>query len=130
MKLIGRWVLTIVALFVAAILIPGIRVEGTAWIAFAVMAVVLGLVNAIVRPILKLLTCPLVILTLGLFTLVINGATLLLASSLANNVFGVGFYVDGFGPALLGAIIVSVVSIVLNAFIKDDDDHKDRHHRD
>ena len=73
------------ALFLAAFLIPGIRVEGNAWIAYAVMAVILGLVNAIVRPILKLLTCPLIVLTLGLFVLVINGVTLWLALRWSGN---------------------------------------------
>jgi len=120
MKLIGRWVLTIVALFVAAIVVPGIHVEGTAWIAFAVMAVALGLVNAIVRPILKLLTCPLIALTLGLFTLVINGVTLYLAAALTQWL-GFGYYVDGFWPAFLGALIVSVVSVIGSVLFREDD---------
>jgi putative membrane protein len=122
MKLIVRWLITVVALVIAAFVVPGIRVDGgSAWIAYAVMAVVLGLVNAIVRPILKILTCPLRILTLGLFTLVINGVTLWLAGWIASDVIGVGFYVDGFIAAFLGAIIVSLVSMVGNLFIKDDD---------
>ena len=125
MKLIGRWVLTIVALFLAAFLVPGIRVEGTAWVAFAVMAVVLGLVNAIVRPILKLLTCPLIILTLGLFTLVINGVTLYLAAGITQRL-GFGYFVDGFWPAFLGALIVSIVSVIGSMLFKDDDDKKRR----
>lgn len=131
MKLIIRWAISAFSLFVAAWAVPGIVVDdGRGWVVYAAMAVILGLVNAIIRPLLHLLTCPLIMLTLGLFTLVVNGLTLLLASSLANNVFGVGFYVDGFWPALVGAIIVSVVSIVLNAFVKDDDKRKDRHQRD
>jgi putative membrane protein len=112
-----------VALFVAAIVVPGIRVEGTAWVAFAVMAVILGLVNAIVRPILKLLTCPLIILTLGLFTLVINGVTLFLAARITQGL-GAGYYVDGFIPAFLGALIVSVVSVIGSALFKEDDDRR------
>jgi putative membrane protein len=84
------------------------------------MAIILSLVNALIRPLLKLLTCPLILLTLGLFTLVINAITLLLASSLANRLFEVGFYVDGFWPALWGALIVSVVSVVLSVFVKDE----------
>jgi putative membrane protein len=96
MKLLIRWVISGLALFVAAWLVPGIAVEGDGWVVYAVMAVILGLVNAIVRPLLKLLTCPLILLTLGLFVLVINGITLWLASSLAVNWFNVGFYVDGF----------------------------------
>ena len=131
MKLIIRWAISALSLFVAAWLVPGIVVDdGRGWVVYAAMAVILGLANAVIRPILKLLTCPLVLLTLGLFTLVINAVTLLLASALANNVFGVGFYVDGFWAAFVGAIIVSVVTIVLSAFVKDDDDHREQHHRE
>jgi putative membrane protein len=119
MKLLIRWVIVAVSLFVAAWLVPGIRVEGNAWLIFAVMAVILGLVNAIVRPILAFLTCSLVIFTLGLFLLVINALTLWLASSIAVNWFHVGFYVDGFWAAFLGALIVSIVSVILSAFVRD-----------
>jgi putative membrane protein len=121
MKLLVRWVVTGLALFVAAWLVPGIEVEGTAWVAFALMAIILGLVNAIVRPVLKLLSCPLIIVTLGLFVLIINAATLWLSAWIANRL-GIGFYVDGFWAALLGALIVSTVSIILSAFVKDEDD--------
>lgn len=92
------------------------------------MAVILSLVNALIRPLLKVLTCPLILLTLGLFTLVINAVTLLIASAIANRVFGVGFYVDGFWPALWGALIVSVVSVILNAFVRDDSERAERRH--
>jgi len=121
-KLLIRWVITALALFVAAWLVPGIRVEGVAWAVYAVMAIILGLINATVRPILKLLTCPLILLTLGVFVLVINGFTLLLASSIAVNWFNVEFYVDSFWAAVLGAVIVSVVSVVLSAFVREDED--------
>jgi putative membrane protein len=122
MKLLIRWVIAGLALFAAAWLVPGIHIEGTAWIIFAAMAVILGLVNAIVRPLLKLLTCPLILLTLGLFVLVINGVTLWLASAIAVNWFHVGFYVDGFWPAFLGALIVSIVTVILSVLVKEDDD--------
>src|SRR5579863_7501346 len=102
MKLLIRWAITAFSLFVAAWLVPGIRVEREAWAIFAVMAVILGLVNAIIRPVLKLLSCPLIILTLGFFVLVINGITLWLASSIAVSWFHVGFYVSGFWAAFLG----------------------------
>jgi putative membrane protein len=129
MKLIIRWAISALALFVAAWLVPGIRVDDSrGWLVYAAMAVILGLVNAIIRPILKLLTCPLILLTLGLFTLVINAVTLLLSSALANQVFGMGFYVDGFWPAFWGSIIVSAVSIVLNVVVKDED-KKDKKRR-
>lgn len=120
MKLLIRWAITSLSLFVAAWLVPGIRVAPEGWIIFAVMAVILGLVNAIIRPILKLLSCPLIIVTLGLFVLVINGITLWMASGIAVRWFHVGFYVDGFGSAFLGALIVSFVSVVLTALVGDE----------
>ena len=136
MKLLVRWVIVSVALFAAAWIVPGIRVEGTAWIIYAVMALILGLVNATVRPLLKLLTCSLVILTLGLFTMVINGATLWLASWIAVNWLNVGFYVEEFqmgnlyvGPfwtAFLGALVVSIVTVILSALVKEDKKDKDK----
>jgi putative membrane protein len=131
MKLLIRWIVTSLALFVAAWLVPGITVDGSGWIIYAIMAVILGLVNAVVRPLLKLLTCPLILLTLGLFVLVVNALTLWLASSIAVKWFRVGFYVDGFWSAFLGALIVSVVSVVLSSLLgdKDEDEWKPRRDR-
>jgi putative membrane protein len=119
MQLLIRWAITSLSLFVAAWLVPGIQVQSNAWTIFAAMAVILGLVNAIVRPVLKLLSCPLILLTLGLFVLVINGLTLWLASAIAVNFFHVGFYVNGFAPAILGALVVSVVSVILNLLVRE-----------
>jgi len=120
MKLLIRWLVTSVALVVAAWLVPGIRVEHDAWTVFAGMALILGLVNAVVRLLLKLLSCPFIILTLGFFVLVINGITLWLASAIAVRWFHVGYHVDGYWPAFLGALIVSVVSVILTALIGED----------
>ncbi|MCJ7737165.1 MAG: phage holin family protein [Anaerolineae bacterium] len=117
-----RWIIAALALFVAAWIVPGIRVEGVAWVVYAVMAIVLGLINAVVRPVLKLLTCPLILLTLGVFVLVVNGITLLLASWIAVNWFDVYFYVDSFWAAVLGAAIVSVVTVILSVFVREDED--------
>ena len=121
MKLILRWLIIAISLYVAVLIVPGITVEGDAWVAFSVMAIVLALVNAVVRPVLKLLSCGFIIITLGLFVFVINAGTFLLASNIAQNVFNVGFYVDGFWPALFGSIIVSIVSIVLSSILIDED---------
>ena len=120
MKLLLRWLISAVSLYVAVLIVPGISVEGTAWIAFTVMALVLGLVNALVRPILKLLSCGFIIITLGLFVFVINAGSFMLASTIAQNWFGIGFYVDSFGAALLGSIIVSVVSVILSSILIED----------
>jgi len=118
MDLLIRWAIASFSLVVAAWLVPGIRVEGNAWVVYAVMAVILGLINAVVRPILKLFSIPLIILTLGLFLLVINGITLWLASAIAVHWFHVGFYVEGFWSAFLGALIVSIVSVILSALFR------------
>jgi len=123
-KLLLPWLINGVALYVAAELVRGIDVKG-GWPALAVMALIFGLVNALIRPVLKLLTCPLIILTLGLFTLVINALMLQLASWLGRQ-FGLGFYVAGFWPAFWGALVISLVSFVLNLLIGDEDEDKKR----
>lgn len=121
MKILIRWAIIAFSLFVAAWIVPGIEVEGNGWVVFALMAVILALVNAFVRPILKVLTCPLIFLTLGLFTLVINGLTLWLSSWIAVNWLNVGFHVRDFWAALFGAVIVSIVSVVLSSVLRDRD---------
>ena len=119
-KILIRWLIVTLAVFLAAQIVPGITVENASgWITYAIVALVLGLVNAFVRPLLKILTCPLIILTLGLFTLVINGVTLMLASELASWL-GVSFEVDGFGAAFLGALIISIVTTILSALVRED----------
>jgi len=125
-KFLARWFVTSIALYAAVQLVPGITYEG-GWTTLAGMALVFGLVNAIIRPVLTLLSCPLILLTMGLFILVINGGMLLLASRLAS-VFAVNFYVDGFGPAFWGALVVSVVSFFLNMFVRDDRQDEDSRH--
>jgi len=119
-RLISRWIIIVLALLAAAWLVPGIHVGGEAWMAYAVMAAALGIVNTLIKPLLKLLTCPLIVLTLGLFTLVINALMLLLAARIAGSL-GVDFRVDGFWPAFLGGLIVSVVTTLLSVFVKDAD---------
>jgi len=126
-KLVIRWLINFLALFAAAWLVKGITVDGGGgWTVFAIMAIILGLINAILRPLLKLLTCPLIILTLGLFTLVINGFTLWLSSRIAVNWFHVGFYVDGFWAAFWGGLVVSIVSLILSAVLMDGDEKRRR----
>jgi putative membrane protein len=117
MKLIVHWLVVAAALVAAAYLVPGIRVEGNGTIAVLVMAAVLGVANVIIRPILAFLSCGFIILTMGLFMLVVNALTLWLASSIAVNWFNAGFYVDGFWPALWGSIIVSIVSFLISVVL-------------
>jgi len=94
--------------------------DASGWVVYVIMAVVLGLANALLRPLLKALTCPLVVLTLGLFTLVINAVTFWAAAFIAEHWLKVGFYVKDFGSAFWGALIVSIVSALLSIFVHDD----------
>jgi putative membrane protein len=118
MKLLLQWFIITAALVAAAYIVPGIRVESDGAAVFLIMAAILGLVNTFIRPVLAFLSCGFIILTMGLFMLVVNALSLWLASSIAVNWFNVGFYVDGFWPAFWGALIVSIVSFVLSMILK------------
>lgn len=111
-RLILRWLITTLAIFVAVYFVPGIHFTGPGW-QLGIVALIFGLVNVLLRPVLALLTCPLVLLTLGLFVLVINAGMLILTAALASR-FGVDFRVDTFLAALLGAILISIVSVTLS----------------
>lgn len=122
MQLLIRWLINTIALVVAAYVVPGITVTGeSALFAFAVTAIVLGLLNATLRPLLTFLACGFVLLTLGFGLLFINAFVLWAASWISQNVFGAGFVVDGFWSAFLGGIIVSVVSFLLSLFAENSD---------
>lgn len=117
MRFLIRLLITAVALWAAVALVTGITFTGS-WFALLLVALVFGLVNAIVRPVLKLLTCPLVFLTLGLFIFVINALMLWLTSALSESL-GLGFHVAGFASSFWGALVVSIVSVVLSLFVPD-----------
>lgn len=110
--IILRWLVLTMAVVIAAYLFPGIHVSsfGTALLS----ALVLGILNAFFRPILIILTLPINILTLGLFTFVINAFLLMMTSGVIG-----GLIVEGFGSALLGSVIISLVSWLLSSFIND-----------
>jgi putative membrane protein len=112
-----RTIATGLGLLIAISIVPGIKFGGSPG-QFLVLALIFGVVNAVIRPILKVLSCPLVLLTLGLFILIINALMLLLTQSLARNI-GIPFAVDGFGSAVIGAIVVTIVSIIANSVIRD-----------
>jgi putative membrane protein len=120
-KLLLRWLITAASLYVAVWIVPGISVYGDKWLAFSIMALILGLVNALFRPILKFFSCGLIIITFGLFVFVINAITFWLASKITENWFSLGFKVENFGSALLGSIIVSIVSVFLSHVLIDED---------
>jgi len=114
-RMISSWLITAAALVAAAYLVPGISVGGGDGLAVVLItAAILGLVNVLVKPLLSMLSCGLIVLTLGLFLVVINALSLWLASWVAQNWFNVGFVVDGFWPAVWGSIIVSIVSFFLS----------------
>jgi putative membrane protein len=117
-RFLVRWGITAAAVAVAAWIVPGISVgePHRVW-TVVLVALVLGLVNAFIRPLLSVLSCGLIVLTLGLFTLVINGLMLWLASWITVNWLGLEFVVSGFWNAVLGALIVSGVSMVASAFV-------------
>ncbi len=117
MRFLIRIVINAAALWVATRVVPGITVHGGG-VALLGVALVFGLVNAVVRPALKLLTCPLVILTLGLFTFIINALMLWLTSALAQGI-GLAFEVDGFWPAFWGALVVTIVSTLLSLLVRE-----------
>jgi len=110
--LLLRWLVLSVAIMAAAYLFPGIQVSGFG--SALVAALILGILNAFFRPILIVLTLPINVLTLGLFTFVINAFLLMMTSGVTG-----GLVVDGFGSALLGSLIISVVSWLLSSFIND-----------
>ena len=105
-----HWAITAFALWVAAHVFKGLRFDGGG--ALVVAALLLGLANAVVRPLLVLLTLPLTLLSFGLFLLVINALMLLLVAKLVN-----GFKVDGFWTALWASLFIAVLSLVLGAFV-------------
>lgn len=120
-KFIARWVINAVALAAAAYLVPGIHVAGgdsRTLINLFIVAAIFGLVNAIIKPILQMTTCLINVLTLGLFTFVINALMLMLTSWIVGGMFRV----DGFVAALVGSVIITIISWVLSVFLVNDDD--------
>lgn len=124
MKFLIRVIVDALALAAAAWLIEDIKVTEEARedqvLALVIVALIFGVINAFVKPILKLFSLPFIILTLGLFLLVINAALLLLTSWIAGEI-GLGFEVDGFWTAVLGSIVITIVSWVLEAVLPDGD---------
>lgn len=117
MPFLVRWLVNAAALWVATQIVPGVSYSGGPLPLLGV-ALVFGVVNAVIRPVAKILTFPIIILTLGIFALVINGLMLMLTSALSS-ALGLGFHVGGFWAAFWGALVVSLVSTILSLFIRD-----------
>jgi len=107
--------ITAAALYAAVHFVDGLKFTGD-WPQFIGVALIFGLVNALIRPLLKGLSCLIIVVTLGLFTLVINALMLWLTGWLSGE-FGLGFHVRGFWPAFWGALVISLVSWVLSIFL-------------
>jgi putative membrane protein len=117
MRFVLRLLINAAALWVATRFVPGVNFTGSSFTLFGV-AVVFGVVNAFVRPVAKVVTFPLVIVTLGLFLLVINGLMLWLTSALSDTL-ALGFHVRGFWAAFWGGLVVSFVSALLSVIVRE-----------
>jgi len=114
-----RFAVNAVALYAAIAIVPGLSVANESWTTYLWLALFFGLINAFLAPVLKLLTCPMYVFTLGLFSLVVN-TLLFLATGWLSNLFGVQLTIQDFGAAFLGALIVSLVQMVLFAVLPED----------
>ena len=113
MRFLLRLLINAAALWVAVQIVHGITYTSDDWVPFFAVALIFGVVNAFIRPVLKLLSLPLIVLTFGLFALVVNGLMLWLTSAMAG-VLGLGFHVTGFWAAFFGALVVSIVSTLIS----------------
>ena len=123
MHIVLRLLINAAALWAATRLVSGISFDGN-WGLLFVVALVFGVLNVSLRPLLWVMTLPLLIVTLGLFTFVLNAVMLWVTGALSD-ALGLGFHVDGFGAAFLGALIVSIVSFLLSLFVASDR-HRER----
>jgi putative membrane protein len=129
MRFLIRTVITAVAVWVAALLLPGITLTGNSWwrqaLTLLCVALIIGLINTFLKPIIKVLGCPLYVLTLGLIAFVVNALLLWLASWIADKL-SLPFHVSGFWPAFWGAIIVAFVGWLLGLAVPDGDRNRNR----
>lgn len=119
MQFILRTIAIFVAVAVAAWLVPGIEVIGTdtAWASILIVALVIALLNMTIKPILQVLGLPITIISLGVFYLVINTLLLYLAAGISNALFGAGLEIATFGSGFVAAIVISIVSTIMNAIL-------------
>lgn len=119
-KFILRWAINAIALYLAILILPGIDLK-SGLVSIIWLALIFGLINALFRPLISFLTCPLIVLTLGLFTLVIN-TFLFWLTSVIGQYFGLALVIDSpvWWNAFLGGLIVSIVSVVMTLVLKDE----------
>ena len=111
-SVILRWLITSLAIFAAIYLVPGIHFTGPGW-QLGIIAAIFSVVNLLLRPILMLITCPMIILTLGLFSVAINALMLMLTANVAIYL-GIEYSIDSFTTAFIGALVISFTSLILN----------------
>lgn len=119
MRFVIHFITTILALIVAVWVLPGMDIQGTnAFLAFAVMALILGLINIFLKPLITILSIGFIIVTLGLFLLVINAAVLWFSAWICVHWLSIGFHIDSFWTAIWGSLIVSIVSFIASFFVR------------
>jgi putative membrane protein len=124
-RILLRLLINAIALWVAVELVPGIHAENP--LTILIVALIFGVINAILRPVVAFFTCPMIIVTLGLFIFVINAVMLWLTAWVAGRL-NLGFGIEGgFWPAFWGALVISLVSLAISLVIKDDDSDKKKH---
>ncbi len=119
-----RWIINTIAIMLAIKFVPGISYAGDWW-GMLLVGLIFGLINALIKPLITLFTLPLLVLSLGLFTFVIN-ALMLLMTSLISAEFSLGFHVTGFKAAFLGALVISLVGMVLSCLMPSQQQHIQR----
>ncbi len=122
MPFLIRWLVSAIAVAAAVWIVPGIELIGgnSAWIGIVIFALILSLINISIKPILQILSLPISVLTLGIFYLIVNTLMLYLAAWLANGLFGIGFWISGFGSAFLASIVISLVTVIVNSIVGSD----------
>jgi putative membrane protein len=115
MEMLIKWLINTIAIMLAIKWVPGIAYSG-AWWGILIVGIIFGFVNTFIRPFIKLFTLPLLIFSLGLFTFVINALMLMLTSWLSGE-FNLGFHVEGFKTAFWGALVISLVSMILSCLM-------------
>lgn len=121
MGFILRWIVTAVAVAAAVWLVPGVFVwNDSTWVAVLLVSLILSLIDLSIKPILQLFSIPITVITLGIFYVVVNTIMLYLAAWLANGLFGAGFEIASFGSGFVAALVISIVSVILNGIVDAD----------
>jgi len=118
MNLVFRWAILSFSIFLVERILPGIEAKDKGWYVYVIMALIMALLNIFLKPILKILSCPLLILTLGLFSLIINAIIFYFTSYIANRFFDLNFFVRSFWDAVFAAFLVSLINLILSWLYK------------